>query len=131
MKKLTSLFLALVLVLALCACGGKSGNPRAGVYKATSMTSEGVDLIQLMQGIGEEFSAYLVLNEDGTGRMELPDEDATELKWDDTNISSADGSDPMAYTFSDGTITLEEDGMSMVFQKLTGDELAAYQKNAG
>lgn len=128
MKKVVSLLLALVLVFALCACGKKE-DPKVGVYKAIEMSSDGMDLLALMQGMGQEFNAYLVLNSDGTGSLDLGDEDKTELKWDDKTLSSADGSDPINYTFDNGKITFEEDGTKMVFEKLSGDELAAYQKN--
>ncbi len=130
MKKLVSLILAAVLVLSLCACGGSKDNPAVGVYKATSMVEDGTDLIQMMKGLGQEFDVYLVLNADGTGRMEMEGEDPTDLKWDDKNISGVDDEDALPYTFSNDTITLEEDGTTMTFVKLTGDELAAYQKKA-
>ena len=64
-------------------------------------------------------SMYLYLYEDGTGAMKVFGSE-TEVEWDEKTVA-IDGA-PVPYTWEDGELTIAEDGVSMVFVKMTAEE---------
>ena len=155
MKPLCALLLALCLLPGLCACGEtKTGEPApteapasggaadiarptvteapaapagdvAGCYKLAAIASEGEEASMAeMEALGLIY--YLVLNEDGTGVMEMMGE-GTDLTWTEREIIIDD--EPAPYTRDGGSITVEADGSRMVFVRLTAEEEANYREH--
>lgn len=115
MKKIVALTLVLVMVFALCACGGSKGGATPGTYKLTGMVEDGEDMsdyIPLLESMGMEIN--LVLNKDGTGYLEMYGEQM-ELTWDANSITIEGESEP--YTVDGDTLTISEDDTSMTFTR--------------
>ncbi len=148
MKKIVCLLMAVVMLLSLCACGdsNKTDDPAAangsenantakeevkvdspvGYYSLSELSSEGeTQTAEDFEAWG--FTYYLVLEEDGTGYLDMFGEKEI-LTWDDKMVSGEDiGS--MNYTYANGVIKLEGDGSSMSFAKLSEEKLADYKEN--
>lgn len=123
MKKFLCTVLASMMMVSMLFTGcGKSSI--AGVYKVTSMTEDGEDYTELLSAMG--MTIYLDLEDDGTGTINMYGE-TMDVEWDDDEIT-IDG-ESQEYDYSKGTITMEEDGTSLVFEKLTKDELEEYESN--
>ena len=97
---------------------------RAGTYYLTGMVSGGEETktsdLALMEEAG--MVAKLVLNEDGTGTMELFGEEST-VTWTDQEVLM-DG-ESAVYTWEEGKIVLSDGEDSLTFTAKTAQELAA------
>ena len=109
MKKVLAMTLVLVMVFALCACGGKS---LAGTWELISMKSDGVDYTEMLQSTGVTIT--LQLNEDGTGYIDFAGE-KEDITWDKDGITS-DGV-KVPFTTDGNTLTLAENGAEMTFSR--------------
>ncbi len=112
MKKIAALTLVLVMVLALCACGGSDGkNPAVGTWTIKSMTNGGetysVDDVPTLKDF-----IVMELREDGTGTITSSGE-TTPLTWDGSTIT-VEG-DPASYSVSGDTLTLNSDSYTFTF----------------
>ncbi|MBR1909597.1 MAG: hypothetical protein IJ821_03320 [Lachnospiraceae bacterium] len=117
------------LVLSLTACGGadKALAERAGYYKATNVVQNGEEL-DLKNFFDMGLGFFLVLNEDGSGYLDMMEE-KTPLTWDKSNITAGDGEDKdeQAYSYDNGTISMETEGTSMTFVRMTDTETEDYK----
>lgn len=109
--------MAIAASLTLTGCGKSD----AGRYDLYSMTTDGETMtMKDMEEMYKEMDMeapemYLELNEDGTGKLVMGDEDTQEVEWKD-GVITADGED-VKYTIEDGKLTMEEDDTKMVFEK--------------
>lgn len=111
MKVLLSALLIVSLIACLAACGSKGPS---GTYTLASMESEGMTLdAEALKSFGME--ASITFNSDGTGSIDLMGQ-SEEFTWKGNKITSSDGEE-ITFQFSGGTITMEEDGAKMVFEK--------------
>ena len=71
---------------------------------------------------------FLVLNEDGSGYLDMMKE-KTPLTWDKSNITAGDGEDKdeQPYSYDNGTISMETEGTSMTFVRMTDTETEDYK----
>lgn len=94
----------------------------AGVYKMDESyfddSEASAEEIEMMKSVGSMMR--LVINEDGTGAMEILGE-KTELEWNEDEIIMDGEGAP--YTFEDGVLTLGEGEEVMAFRKMTAEEL--------
>lgn len=103
----------------------KADSP-AGYYKMTEVTSDGkTEDVSAMAELGLIY--YLVLEENGTGYLEIMGEKDS-LSWDDKSIQSEDAA-PVPYTYADGTLKMEDPEGVMTFVRLTEEEIAFYREN--
>ena len=120
--RILSAVLAMVMTIAvsfvLTGCQGKSD---AGRYDVYSMTANGEtytldQLKELYEGMGIDFpDMYLQLNEDGTGKLVLGDDDSNKVEWK-PGVISADGEE-VKYTIDGDKLSMEKDGQMIVFKK--------------
>ena len=109
--------MAIAASLTLTGCGKSD----AGRYDLYSMTTDGETMtMKYMEDMYKEMGMdapemYLELNEDGTGKLVMDDEDTQEVEWKD-GVITLDGEDA-EYTVEDGKLTMEEDGTVIVFEK--------------
>jgi hypothetical protein len=78
---------------------------------------ESAESLAMMKAFG--ITITLEMKEDGTGYMETYGQ-KTEFTWDDKTIKGKDDDgteQSMNYTYSDGKLTLEQEGEKMVFTK--------------
>lgn len=108
-RKLMALLLAAMMLLTLCACG-KETVDISGKYYATSCVID-----------GEEYSCdgeYVLLDEDGTGKMMFMEEEYPIKKWtlsdSDFTFTLEDG-DKFTGTYEDGVLDGTFAGMDYVF----------------
>lgn len=108
-RKLMALLLAAMMLLTLCACG-KEAVDISGKYYATSCIID-----------GEEYSCdgeYVLLDEDGTGKMMFMEEEYPIKKWtlsdSDFTFTLEDG-DKFVGTYEDGVLDGTIAGMDYVF----------------
>lgn len=122
--KMVSLLLVLVCVASLAACGGDS-NPE-GRYGLQTMEMAGMtlDYEQLLAayGDGTDLNIYMVLNEDGTFKLDMEavtpgsSLDGTwKLSGSKLTLTTSDGD--VEVTLKGGVITMASDGISMTFKK--------------
>ena len=112
MKRITALALALILVFALVACGS-SGGAKPGTYKLTTMVQGDEDMtdqVAMMESMGMEIS--LVLNDDGTGYLDMMGEHM-DLTWDARYLIVDGEKEP--YSMDGDVLTLKEPGTTMTF----------------
>ena len=158
MKKLLALFLALTILLALCACGGTKAieaapapeipktteapkpteAPKAAEPSAPEETVAGCYKIVRSTENGEEqdlssleemgISFYIVLNDDATGYMDMLGE-KTPLKWDGKELVFDEDGSSIPYIYKAGVLTLENETGSMICERLGDEELADYLEN--
>ena len=125
MKKMLSGLLMLAMFLSLSLAGwsapalAETPADRAGSYVIEELYMDGEDYTEAMKTQG--FTVTLVLNEDGTARMESSNTDETlTFRWDEAYFIY-DSGEKTPYEYQDGVIRMEEDGSIMVFRKLSGD----------
>ena len=111
MKKVLSMILVLSMVFVLVACGGKRA---AGEYVLKTMTMDGQEMkMEDLSALGVSADSFkLVLNEDGTGLLEVMGQEQ-KLTWNDKSLT-AEG-ESIDYTLSGNELTMEQDGNTMVF----------------
>ena len=120
--RILSAVLAMVMTIAvsfvLTGCQGKSD---AGRYDVYSMTENGQtytsdQLKELYEGMGIDFpDMYLQLNEDGTGKLVLGDDDSNKVEWK-PGVIIANGEEAK-YTIDGDKLSMEKDGKKLVFKK--------------
>ena len=112
MKKLVALCLVLVLVVAMVACGGGGKNPAVGTWKLTGLFEGEEDYSAYLAMLGMDLT--LVLNEDGTGTMEMMGE-KLDITWADGKIMNEGES--LSFSVDGDTLTIAEEGERMVFTR--------------
>ena len=112
MKKLVALCLVLVLVVAMVACGGGGKNPAVGTWKLTGLFEGEEDYSAYLAMLGMDLT--IVLNEDGTGTMEMMGE-KLDITWADGKIMNEGES--LSYSVDGDTLTIAEEGERMVFTR--------------
>ena len=120
--RILSAVLAMVMTIAvsfvLTGCQGKSD---AGRYDVYSMTANGEtytldQLKELYEGMGIDFpDMYLQLNEDGTGKLVLGDDDSNKVEWK-PGVIIANGEEAK-YTIDGDKLSMEKDDKKIVFKK--------------
>ena len=123
MTKLGCLLLVMIMAVSLAACGSKgiAGNYELESVETGGMTLKIDEFLDLL-GSDVEFEVTLKINEDGTFKMSsnmMGEKEEVEGTWEqngDTLNMTADGSSIPA-TYKDGKITMESDGMGLVFSK--------------
>lgn len=127
--KMISLVLVLMLVVSMAACGS-SGSKFSGTYKLESIEQAGISMNvdefikQMSELMGEDvdFDMSLTINDDGslkmTANMFGESEDA-EGTWeaDGDNLNLTIDGDTQVATYKDGKISMEAEGMHVVFAK--------------
>ena len=115
MKKVLCSALVAIMLLCMTACGSSV----AGHYDFESMESDGIKITaQSLKDMGAEMELFIELEEDGTGTMANEGE-VIEMGWEDGEIWPAeDPEDRVAFTIDGDTLTMEQDGVKMVFKKL-------------
>lgn len=120
MNKVLAVAMALIMVLALAACGGSGGNlpaDRIGSYTLYEMTSDGETFDnEFLKSWDMEDMFTLELKEDGTADM-TADGETQSFKWDEQKFKGGIIGDEVAYTYADGKLTMTLDGDVLVFQK--------------
>ena len=119
MKKCISLILCAVMLLGMVACLAGCGKSIAGRYDLILMKQGDMEIKfkEMMELTGKEVDAYLELNDDGTGLLKM-DQDETKMKYADGKIW-AEGEDEqkVPYKLDGSELSMEQDGMKMVFEK--------------
>lgn len=111
MKIMLSALLIVSLLACLVACGGSKGP--SGKYTLVSMESDGMTIEgDTLKSLGMEVT--IEFNDDGTGTVDFMGE-AEDFTWKDGKMIS-DGEE-LPFTFSGDTVTIEQDGAKMVFEK--------------
>ncbi|MCR4740451.1 MAG: hypothetical protein K5886_09380 [Lachnospiraceae bacterium] len=99
-----------------------------GYYKMTEYMENGEESEDLKMLMENGVYMYLVLNEDGTGCMDMLG-DADEFTWNDKELKFED-TDPSEYTYEDDVITVTEDEKTwMKFERLSEEEEKYYIEN--
>lgn len=114
MKKLLCTAMVLGMLLCMTACSSSI----AGRYEFDSMEAAGETITaDDLAALGSDEEFYLELKSDGTGTLVAFGE-TNEMGWADGKIwPASDPDDTANYTYSNGTLTLEQDGMKLVFKK--------------
>lgn len=117
MKKLFALSLAVVLLLALCACGTQEEeaaeplqDPAIGTWTLTGLELEGADV----SAYSVQFDIRLEFRPDGTGTV-TSGENSFSVTWQ--NGSFYDGSETIAYTVEGNTLSFEAEGLTYLFTR--------------
>lgn len=137
-KKSVLAFLTCVLALAfaLTGCSGGGKDPKAnfvGSWELSGGTSEGEELTEEYMEMFKEWgiSCILVLDEDGTGSLDLFSE-VSDLKWeakDATTASITVGKDTTDVKLEDGKLILEEGEDKLIFTKSDKDLSGTVKKD--
>ncbi len=90
----------------------RSANP-VGIWDLSHFYSEGTDYAELLKQMGE--SAYLVLEEGGTGYIFLIDE-RVDLTWTEDRLLMESG-EVMAYVLDGDTLSIEDGDDTLVFSR--------------
>ena len=119
MKKILSMILVLAMVLCFAACGkdSKSGGSIAGKYKLSYMEAEGEKITASALSAMGGGEIYIRLDSDGTGVMVSngTSEDMVYANGQIWPVSEPD--DKADFSVKGKTLTIEQDGMKMVFKK--------------
>ena len=134
MKKILSLALALMMLLALGACGGKGGgtsdDPNLGKYIGAEFSGDGSQWFRLDE-IYDEGESYIELKSGGKGVFCLGG-DATDIKWElksDGSLKLTRDSLESSGTLQDGVITLTDLwGSAVTVTFIKGDGAASTEK---
>lgn len=132
-RLLLPLLAVLFLAVGLSACGNSPQSvptdPAAdvtGIYHLRHISAAGLDLDAdaLSQTMGTQISIQLEVKADGTFVMdsampELNRQETVSGTWSqgEDTLTFATGSEELPVTLSDGLLTLEQDGQSLVFEK--------------
>lgn len=137
-KKSVLAFLTCVLALAfaLTGCSGGGKNPKAnfvGSWELSGGTLEGEELTDEYMDMFEEWgiSCILVLDEDGTGSLDLFSE-VSDLKWeakDATTASITVDKETTDVKLEDGKLVLEDDEDKLIFSKSDKDLSGTVKKD--
>ena len=109
--------MAIAASLTLTGCGKSD----AGRYNLYSLTEDGETMtMKDMEEMYKEMDMeapemYLELKDDGTGQIVMGDEDTEKVEWKDGVINTDD--EEIKYTVKDGKLTMESDGVELVFEK--------------
>lgn len=117
MKRLSALFLALLMALSLCACGGSGEDTAAlGKYNCTSISMNDIDL----EGNGE----WLELQDGGKVALYVGGEthSGTFTLEENTLSMTIDGQEAGSGTLENGVLTMDILGATCVFQQETAEE---------
>ena len=134
MKKILSLALALMMLLALGACGGKGGgtsdDPNLGKYIGAEFSGDGSQWF-LLDEIYDEGESYIELKSGGKGVFCLGG-DATDIKWElksDGSLKLTRDSLESSGTLQDGVITLTDLwGSAVTVTFIKGDGASSTEK---
>ena len=134
MKKILSLALALMLLLALGACGSKGGetsdDPNLGKYIGAEFSGDGSQWF-LLDEIYDEGESYIELKSGGKGVFCLGG-DATDIKWElksDGSLKLTRDSLESSGTLQDGVITLTDLwGSAVTVTFIKGDGASSTEK---
>ena len=111
MKKVLCSALVAIMLLCMTACG----NNLAGHYNFYSMNMEGMEVTA--DALGGEVEMYIELEKDGTGTMAAMGE-VVEMGWADGEIwPIEDPTDKAPFTVDGDTLTIELEGIKMIFKK--------------
>ena len=137
-KKCVLAFLTCVLALAfaLTGCSGGSKDPKAnfvGSWELSGGTLEGEELTDEYMDMFEEWgiSCILVLDEDGTGSLDLFSE-VSDLKWeakDATTASITVDKETTDVKLEDGKLVLEDGEDKLIFSKSDKDLSGTVKKD--
>lgn len=120
MKKMGKVVLSVVLVLSMLLCfAACSKGGQTGRYELTTMVqgSEELNIADMREFLGDDYEAYIELKGNGKAVMNMMGE-IEQLVYDDGYMwPESDEDDKIAYKISGNTLTLEQDGMKMVFKK--------------
>lgn len=134
MKKILSLALALMMLLALSACGSKGGgtsdDPNLGKYIGAEFSGDGSQWF-LLDEIYDEGESYIELKSGGKGVFCLGG-DATDIKWElksDGSLKLTRDSLESSGTLQDGVITLTDLwGSAVTVTFIKGDGASSTEK---
>jgi len=120
MKKIVSLALSLIMVMALVACGG--GLPK-GKYTMKSFSMGGVDFLKMAEAMNQDTSdyGYLEILDGKNAKIVIKSDsaDVMNLTYDSKNFYE-DG-EAISYTYSNGKVTMTGTmggtSMEMSFEK--------------
>ena len=115
MKRITALVLALLMVLALCACGAsKEDEAMLGTYTLYAMDYDEKSIV-LADGLFDGES-YITLKRGGAAEMCM-EGDVANIKWkaDGTKLTFTAADGDMDGSLSDGLLTLEADGSNLYY----------------
>lgn len=134
MKKILSLALALMMLLALGACGSKGGgtsdDPNLGKYIGAEFSGDGSQWF-LLDEIYDEGESYIELKSGGKGVFCLGG-DATDIKWElksDGSLKLTRDSLESSGTLQDGVITLTDLwGSAVTVTFIKGDGASSTEK---
>ena len=132
-RLLLPLLAALFLTVGLTACGSPSqpaptdtSADVVGIYRLQHISAAGLDLDAdaLSETMGTKISIQLEVKADGTFVMdsampELNRQETISGTWsqEEDTLTFATDSEELPVTLSDGLLTLEQDGQSLVFEK--------------
>ena len=134
MKKILSLALALMMLLALGACGSKGGetsdDPNLGKYIGAEFSGDGSQWF-LLDEIYDEGESYIELKSGGKGVFCLGG-DATDIKWElksDGSLKLTRDNLESSGTLQDGVITLTDLwGSAVTVTFIKGDGASSTEK---
>lgn len=115
MKKILCSALVATMMLCMTACGGSDVTDHYDFY---SMEMEGMEITaEGLKEMGTEMEMYIELNDDGTGTM-ASEGKVIDMGWADGEIWPTDNpSDKVAFVIDGDSLTMEQDGIKMVFKK--------------
>ena len=104
-KRITAVFLIVLLSTALFACGSSEPDPNAGLYKGTAAEMSGITL-DLAEVFGDDFS--IELQNGGKAKFNYEGESYS-MKWtlEGTAFHAKGGGAELDGTLADGVMTLE------------------------
>lgn len=118
MRGILCLMLALCMMMCFAACDEdeKEGKSIAGTYYFLEMTMDGETYDrEMLEGTGIDYKdMYIKFNKNGTGEL-VTDGDTVDFEWEDGIID--DGIDEIEYEVKGDKVTIEYDGVEMVFEK--------------
>ena len=118
MKKLTGIFLIVILTVSLYACGSSEPDPNAGIYKGSSAEMGGVS-IDLVEVFGDDLSIEL---KNGGKAVFNYDGESYKIKWslEGTAFHAEGGGAELDGTLADGVMVLEDvlgSGVTITLQR--------------